>query len=129
MTNDERIQARIARDKIRRQQRKALKNQEYDDFSKVITMQHYIESLNKCKKNVNWKGSVQEYCQNAVSEISTTITTIESGKLPRLMSTKQIELYERGKRRIITPVTIRDRMTQRVLCDNALVPVLKNAYL
>ena len=129
MTNQERIQARIARDKVRRQQRKALKNQEYDDFSKVITMQHYVESLNKCKKNVNWKGSVQEYCQNAVSEINTTITTIESGKLPKLMSTKQIELYERGKRRIITPVTIRDRMTQRVLCDNALVPVLKNTLI
>lgn len=129
MTNNERIQARIERDKIRRKQRKILKNQEHDNFAKVITMQHYVDSLNKCKKNVSWKGSVQEYCQNAISEINTTITTIEGGKLPKLNSTKQIELYERGKRRIITPVTIRDRMTQRVLCDNALVPVLKNTLI
>ena len=47
------------------------------------------------------------------------------GVLPPLTSTKRIELYERGKRREIVPITISDRMIQRVLCDYALVPRLQ----
>lgn len=51
---------------------------------------------------------------------------MHNGKLPNLTSTSRIVLYERGKKREIVPITIRDRMMQRVLCDHALVPVLKN---
>lgn len=129
MNNYERIQARIARDKIRRQKKKAEKNAQYDNFENVITMQNYVDALQKCKKNVSWKCSVQTYSANAISEINSTIQTIESGKLPKLTSIRQIELYERGKKRIIVPITIRDRMTQRVLCDNSLVPVLRNTLI
>lgn len=125
MTNNDRIQARIARDKERRRLRKIERKKEYDDFNSVITMQHYVDALRKCKKGVNWKGSVQEYSQNAISEIDSAIVSLENGVLPKLSSVKHIVLYERGKKRTITPITIRDRMTQRVLCDHSLVPVLE----
>lgn len=124
MTNYERIQARIARDKIRRQKRKEARNKEYDDFHNIITMQNYMDALRKCKKGVSWKGTVQSYCQNAILEIDSVIKSLEGGTLPRLHNINKIELYERGKKRVITPINIKDRMTQRVLCDFALAPVL-----
>ena len=124
MTNDERIQARIARDKLRRQKRKEERNKEFDNFQATIKMQNYFDALRKCKKGVNWKGTVQLYSQNAICEIDTVIKSLENGKLPKLSNITKIELYERGKKRIITPINIKDRMTQRVLCDQSLAPVL-----
>ena len=47
-------------------------------------------------------------------------------RLPHYASVNRIVLYERGKKREIVPITIWDRMLQRVLCDNALIPVLES---
>ena len=69
------------------------------------------------------------YCQNAVIEMESAITSINEGVLPKLSCMSQIVLYERGKRRVITPITIKDRMTQRVICDNALVPVFRDTLI
>jgi len=85
-------------------------------------MQNFIVALNKCNKGVLWKGSVQKYNRYAIQNMYTTIKSIRDGKLPELTNTNRIHLYERGKERIIVPITIEDRMVQRVLCDNAIVP-------
>lgn len=129
MNNKERIQSRIARDKARRQARKEARNKDFDDYHNIIKMQNYVKALNKCKKNVSWKGTVQHYSQNAICEIDSVIKSLDSGKLPKLTNTAKIELYERGKKRIITPINIRDRMTQRALCDCSLSPVLNNTLI
>lgn len=124
MDNYGRIQVRIARDKARRRAKKERMNAEYDNFDKVIRVQNYVEALNKCRKGVAWKGTVQEYLQNGVTEMHKVTTALKKGEIPKLASSRRIEIYERGKKRIIVPVTIKDRMTQRVLCDKALTPVL-----
>ena len=49
------------------------------------------------------------------------IGTIESGKIPALSQVKKVPIKERGKERIITPIKIDDRITQKVVCDNSLV--------
>lgn len=83
----------------------------------------------KCKKGVTWKGTVQKYEQNCVTEIDDAITSLDNGKLPKLKNTKPIIITERGKERVITPIKIEDRMTQRVVCDESLVPVIKNTLI
>lgn len=126
MTKYQRAKRRIARDK----ETKSLKRQELykdnDNFDRVITMQNLCGALKKCRKGVNWKGTVQDYTEHAIVEMHNAYSSLHNGKLPHLTSTNRIILYERGKRREIVPITIKDRMTQRVLCDHALVPVLKN---
>lgn len=97
-----------------------------DNFFTVVTHQNYIEAMYKCKIGVIWKSSVQIYVQNVICEIDNVIEILLDGKLPPFTSTKIIVLSERGKLRAIVPITIKDRMTQRVLCDNALVPVLQS---
>lgn len=126
MTKYQRAKRRIARDKeAKREKHKAL-YKDNDNFRSVMTMQNMCNALKKCRKGVNWKGTVQDYTEHAIVEMYNAHSSLHSGKLPNLTSTSRIVLYERGKKREIVPITIRDRMTQRVLCDHALVPVLKN---
>ena len=129
MTKYQRAKIRIERDKRRKAELRSEKFKYNDNFNSVITMQHFVEALGKCHKGVGWKGSVQKYTHNAIVEIERTVNSLRNGVLPELTSVNHIVLYERGKRREIVPITIRDRMTQRVLCDNALVPVLQNSLI
>lgn len=124
MTNQERIQIRIAKDKYRRAKRREQRNAQYDSFDNVITIQHYTEALKACRRGVSWKGSVQDYIHTSIIQEIKTINSLKSGVLPPLRNTRKVKICERGKDRIIFPVAIGDRMTQRVLCDYSLIPVL-----
>ena len=129
MTKYRRAKARIKRDKIAYVQKHNQKYAKNDNFLSVISTQHFIEALIKCRKGVRWKGSVQIYSMNAITEIACARGKLLSHNLPELASIKRIELYERGKKRVIVPITIKDRMIQRVLCDYALVPVLRDTLI
>lgn len=126
MTKYQRAKKRIARDKALKESHHNELYSNYDCFDKVVTMQHLCDALQKCRKGVRWKGTVQDYTAHAIEEMYYAYSSLHNGKLPNLTSTSRIVLYERGKRREIVPITIRDRMIQRVLCDYALVPVFKN---
>lgn len=127
MNQKERIRARIERDKARRAAKKALRNEKTkaDDYDKVMTMQNYYGALKKCRKGVMWKGKPQKYCQTSNTQVTGTLEHIDDYELPPLENTSQITLYERGKKRIITPIQFSDRMTQRVLCDYSLIPIIQ----
>lgn len=121
-----RARARILRDKQRKRQKRAEVYGSADNFKEVVSMQHFVQALQKCRKGVNWKGSVQVYTENFLEEIQTARESLLiKEQLPKLTSTKRIQVYERGKRREIVPIRISDRMIQRVLCDHALVPRLQ----
>lgn len=126
MNKYQRTRLRVQRDKKRKAEKKVLINETAGNFDKVITFQHYLTALEKCQIGVNWKGSVQLYTENAIIEMSKTVDKLRNLELPKISSVRKITLYERGKERIIVPITIRDRMTQRVICDYSLIPVFKN---
>lgn len=128
MTKRRRAHLRVARDKSRKEEKRRLTAQE-DNFEEVIKTQHYVDALNKCRRGVSWKSSVQIYTQNAIDEINNVRCSLLSGKLPELTSVRRIVLNERGKLREIVPITIRDRIVQRVLCDNSLVPRLQRSLI
>lgn len=116
-----RIKKRIERDKQRRLMKNDSYMKDYDNFNGVITYQNYYKSLTNCNKGVGYKASVQEYNQNAITEVHDTIETIENGKIPKLSKIKKTIIRERGKERVITPIRIDDRITQKVICDYCLV--------
>lgn len=109
---------------MRRKSRKIVANREYDNFDNVISFQHYVDALKKCNKGVGYKYSTQEFNMNAITHINQIIRIIESGAIPLPNRIVKVIIHERGKQRIITPIIYYDRITQRVLCDNALVPTL-----
>lgn len=88
----------------------------------VITYYNYFQALKKCNKGVNFKYSVQEYNIHCIERIHETINSILKGNIPNVKNIEPVIIFERGKRRIITPIDISDRITQKVLCDNVLIP-------
>lgn len=129
MTNKQRIEVRIARDKARKREKKHAHNQEADNFKNIVNHQAYVSSLKKCQKSVSYKSSVQRYTMRAITHMDETIAMVSSGKLPPLTSKDRITIYERGKARTIFPVSINDRITQRALCDVAMVPVVSRSLI
>lgn len=81
MTNDQRIQRRIQRDKQKRLQRKLEKQRLYGDFEKAFTMQNFIKALKKCQKNVSWKGSVQTYSKHSIIKMIRAKNALMKGQL------------------------------------------------
>lgn len=92
----------------------------------VITYTNYFEALKNCNKDVNYKYSVQAYNGNCGFYITKTINNILSGNIPYVKDIKPVTIYERGKKRTITPIDISDRITQKVLCDKVLIPSICN---
>lgn len=92
---------------------------------KVFSYGNFVRSAKKCTKGVSWKASVQAYHLRAISKTYTDYRLLKDGKVPRCTSRKEIAITERGKIRVITPIHIKDRVIQKTLCDNALVPVFR----
>lgn len=91
----------------------------------VITVSNYVDALKECRKTVGYKFSVQNYIRHGIHNIAYTVNTIRSGRIPNVRNTEKVYITERGHRRVITPIRIEDRVTQRVLCDFALVPLVE----
>ena len=92
-------------------------------MSVLFDMNVLYKSFQKCKRDVDWKYSVQRFEQNLL---------INLYKLKKELQTNtykqkpffEFDLCERGKMRHITALNIRDRVIQRSLCDEILMPQL-----
>ena len=118
------LKARIDRDKAKKEARRADFRKQYDDLGKVFTYRHYIHETKKCRKGVSYKLSVQNYYAKPFRYIESDCESLRKGVVPAVSSSKKVVIRERGKERIITPINIRDRINQRVLCDYALTPMI-----
>lgn len=125
MTNNERIQARIQRDKLRKQQKRLERAKEFGTVEKVFTLQHLFISLQKRIRGTSWKGSVQAYISHAIVKNNRLKKRSLEGKLPENMVVRSMTLCERGKIRNIQMVDIESRVQQGCCCDNALIPILQ----
>ncbi|MBQ8559392.1 MAG: RNA-directed DNA polymerase [Tyzzerella sp.] len=121
--------ARVERDRQRRAEKKASRMKQHDNLDNIITYENYVQALLKCNQNVSYKRSTQEFNMIAIEQIHEIITRTLNGELPVTNKISKVTINERGKERIITPISYYDRITQRVLCDHALVPVLGNSLI
>lgn len=98
-----------------------------DEFEKISDADSLIEAFNLSKKGCIWKESVQRY------EINLLRNTYQTQKQIRTNTYKQKPFYqfnlnERGHKRRVKSLHISDRVVQRSVCDNILIPYL-NKYL
>lgn len=93
-------------------------------YDEVFTYRHFIDSYRKCLHGVSWKPSVQRYMLSCVRRTYAEHQSMMRHKLPPTMYHGDVVIRERGKQRIITPIHIRDRVVQKVLCDNLLTPLI-----
>lgn len=125
MTNKERIQARIARNKARKAEKRKPRIEQYGSFEKVISMQSFIRSLKRRRRDVMWKGSVQRYVFHAIVKMKRAKDDLWAGKLNIEPQGAEKTIYERGKKRDIHPVKIDLRVIQGALCDSCITPLIQ----
>lgn len=128
MTSQERHEARYQRRKAKREEKKMKKYGKCYKFEDVFSYENLYKAYIKCRSNVGWKASTQKYIVNAPLNVYQTYQKLMKGKF-RSDGFYEFDLYERGKCRHIKSVTFNERVVQRCLCDNALVPVIERSFI
>lgn len=113
--------------RLRRTERRQKKKQElysqYDDFDAIFTFENLLSSALKCLRGVSWKASVQKVAIAIHYEVSLLFHAVKAGNF-KISEISEFYIHERGKRRHIRSVGIRERIVQRCLCDNSLIPMI-----
>ena len=128
MTSEERHEARYRRRVERRRQKRMEKHPCADSYEAVFSWGNLWRSYRACRRNVTWKGSVQRYIFQSLIRVSQTHEKLMQGKY-KCVTPHEWDTWERGKKRHIKSVPIGERVMQRCLADNALVPVLSPMFI
>lgn len=123
MTSSERREARYQRRKLKRCEKRRNSIERYDNLEAVADINSLIHASQKARSGVMWKASVQRYLMNLLKNVTESNKNILSGKDIR-KGFINFDIVERGKLRHISSVHFSERVVQRSLCANALLPVL-----
>jgi len=123
MTSNERKSARYLRRKEKRDKKHDEIITPLDDFTILTDPNVLYSAFRSCRKGVSWKESTQRYEMNLLNNISETIEKLDSGKNIH-HGFVEFDLNERGKKRHIRSIHISERVVQKALCDQILVPAL-----
>lgn len=97
----------------------------FDDFRNVASFKSLYQAALDASKGVSWKASVQRYLLNIVVRTAGVHNDLINGKDVRKGFIK-FDLCERGKLRHIRSVHFSERVVQKSLCKNVLLPVLSH---
>ena len=123
MTSIERKESRRTRRSATREAHKQAAVGECDSLEKVADPNALMSASKKARSGITWKASVQRYLMNLLKNVAESNKNILSGKDIRKGFIK-FDLIERGKLRHISSVHFSERVVQRSLCANALIPTL-----
>lgn len=123
MNSKERKEVRYQRRKAKRLAKRQEHFSKYDNADLLSSMNNLHVSAIKCAKGVRWKTSTQKYEYNKLMHITKTRKEILKGrKLAKGFIC--FELCERGKVRKIKATKIEERVTQKTLCREILIPAI-----
>jgi retron-type reverse transcriptase len=125
MNSTDRREARYGRRKAERGAKRETKLSRFDDFERVADFDNLYEASRACLRGVAWKESSQRYEADALRNTAETRRKLLAGESVQ-SGFVEFTLRERGKIRHIKSVHIRERVVQKCLCDNVLVPLLSN---
>lgn len=128
MTSKERHEARYKRRVAKRLAKKLKTCEHYDNYDDVFTYTNLFNAYKCCRKNVGWKSSTQKYKANATLNVFKAFDKLKQGKF-KTSGFYEFDINERGKTRHIKSVTMGERVVQRCLCDNSLVPMMSRRFI
>jgi hypothetical protein len=99
-----------------------------DDFSRITDPDNLARAFRACRRGVDWKESVQRYDAELLRNISETRRRLLAGE-PVTCGFAEFDINERGKKRHIKAVHISERVIQKCLCDEVLIPVLSRSLI
>ena len=128
MTSEERKEARYKRRKEKREDKRGAALAEYGSLEAVTEISSLVKAYRKARCGVGWKESVQRYGMNMLRNAVKARADILAGKDVR-RGFVEFDIMERGKPRHIKSVHISERVAQRSLCENALIPALTRSLI
>lgn len=128
MTSEERHKARYERRRARRAAKRATAIAKYDSLDNLCTCNALFKAAKLSRKSIRWKGSVQRYFMSWLRNIIELRQKLKAGQ-DVTMGFIEFDICERGKKRHIKSVHFKERVAQRSLSDNALVPVLSRSLI
>ena len=127
-SNERRREARYQRRKMKRFMKKMASCQKYNDYFNIICLQSLYKAYKLSRRCVSWKNSVQNYHMNLFKNLYTTYVKLLNHE-DIVRGFVEFNTIERGKKRHIKSVHISERVVQRSLCDNSLVPILSRSLI
>lgn len=128
MTSEERREIRYQNRRRAREQKRSKLLSQYDDYNRVINCSALVAACRQSQKGVSWKASVQRYLMNLLRNTAALHRDLKAEK-DVSQGFIEFDICERGKIRHVKSVHFKERVVQRSLCDNALVPVLKQSLI
>lgn len=92
-------------------------------FDRITSPDALYRAFVKSREGVDWKESVQRYEASVFKNIEMLRRKLLDGSY-RQLPFVEFDLSERGKTRHIKSMHISDRIIQRAICDEVLVPIL-----
>jgi hypothetical protein len=90
----------------------------------IFDIDNLHESFRLCRRGVAWKESTQRFASHELMHIYNIHTKREYKK-----GFVEFDTYERGKKRHISSIHISERVIQKSLCRNVLLPVLMPRFI
>lgn len=128
MTSEERKEGRYQRRRAGREAKRRARSEACGSFEQVFSYENLYKAGLACCKGVRWKCSTQRYLASLSENTARTRKALMDGTW-KTMGFHEFDIMERGKLRHIRSVHISERVVQRCLCDNALVPLFSSAFI
>ena len=125
---ERRRENRYRRRKEKREEKKKKLYGDCDNFQNLINYRALYLANRKSKRGVTWKASVQRYQMNLLKNLEMTQSALEKGQ-DITKGFVEFDTMERGKLRHIRSIHFSERVVQRSVCDNALVPMLRRSLI
>ncbi len=128
MTSEERHEARYKRRKARRDSKRKKVLEAYGDYYKVISRDALSRAAKQAAKGVKYKASVQRFMLRRLTNVAAINKNLTYHRDIR-KGFICFNLMERGKLRKIMSVHFSERVPQKSLNQNALIPVLTRSLI
>jgi hypothetical protein len=128
MTSRERHDLRYERRRREREENLRKSIGPLDNFDLITDPDNLYKAYKKAKKGVSWKESVQRYSSMWLVNITKALRKIKAGE-DISSGFVEFDIKERGKLRHIRSVHISERVVQKCLCDQVLVPLLSRTLI
>lgn len=128
MDSAERHEKRYQRRKAARAAAKAAREKHSDSYDQVFSYGNLYHAYQQCRRNVSWKSSVQKYITQAPANVYKTWEKLQKGTY-RSPAFFEFDIFERGKKRHIRSTIISERVVQKCLCENAIIPRVAGSFI
>ena len=128
MDSAERHEKRYQRRKAARAAAKAAREKHSYSYDQVFSYGNLYHAYQQCRRNVSWKSSVQKYITQAPANVYKTWEKLQKGTYssPAFF---EFDIFERGKKRHIRSTIISERVVQKCLCENAIIPRVAGSFI